>query len=272
MRLSGLWIYPVKGMRGIALPSAAVEPCGLADDRRWMVVDARNRFLSQRQLPAMARFGAAPDGSGGLRLSFETERVAVPRPGPDAERIEVSVWGDRLLAAAAGSGIDAWLSRQLRQGCRLVFLDDPAARRVGDGRPGAGGPVSFADAYPVLLTVCGSLAALNAALPHPVGMDRFRPNLVVEGAAAWQEADWQRLQVGALRFEAPANCTRCLVTTIDQATGEIHQPGEPLRTLARLRPGSEGVVFGRNLLPLDRGWVRLGDPVEVLQPGSPAGR
>ncbi len=264
MRLSGLFLYPVKGLRGIGVRDAAVEACGLAGDRRWMLVDAQGRFLSQRQVPGLARIAARlqPDG---LVLGSGRDRLLVARPAPGGERLEVTVWRSRLHAARAGEAADGWLSRQLGRPCRLVFLDDARARPIEPADAHPGDHVSFADGFPVLLTGEGSLASLNAALARPVGMDRFRPNLVVAGAPAWAEDDWQVLRIGEVRFRGPTRCVRCVVTTIDQRSGEKPDPGEPLSTLARLNRRPEGIVFGLNLVPLGTGRVRLGDPIEIVQ-------
>jgi len=267
MRVTGIFRYPVKGFRGTALESATVEPCGLAGDRRWMVVNAQGRFLTQRQLPAMARFDAMlSDGYLTLRIGddhFEVPRLP-PAVGAQGGRISVVVWRSQLEAATVDPAADRWLSSHLGQPCRLVHLDDPQARPVeaSHGRPGE--HVSFADAFPVLLTNTGSLAVLNEALDRRIGMDRFRANLVVEGAPAWAEDDWRLLRIGSLVFRAAKSCVRCVVTSIDQRSGEITRPGEPLRALGRMHRRQDGIVFGNNLVPQGHGMVALGDRVEIL--------
>ena len=263
MRLGGLFVYPVKSMRAVAASQAEVEACGLAADRRWMLVDAQGGFLSQRQLPHLARFTAWPDADG-LRLRLGAEDIWIARPGAAGERIVVSLWRSRVRATRACPGADAWLSARLGQPCRLVYLDDPCARPIESPHGAPGEHVSFADGFPALLTTQASLAALNDALATPVGMDRFRPNLVIDGAAPWAEHDWGGLRIGAVAFRAPKPCTRCVMTTIDQSSGEIRQAGEPLRTLRRLNRQPEGVVFGVNLTPLSTGLLRIGDHVEIL--------
>ncbi|WP_428392607.1 MOSC domain-containing protein [Lichenicoccus sp.] len=263
MHLSGLFIYPVKGLRGIMLDEAAMEFCGLQDDRRWMLVDEDGRFLSQRRLPAMARLDARIDADG-LTLRHGEATLHVARPSAGGPRSDVSIWRSRLSAARAGAAADAWLTAQLGRPCRLVALDDAHARLIEPPYGHSGEHVSFADGFPVLLTSEVSLAALNDALTKAVGMDRFRPNLVVSGAAAWAENDWRALRIGGVAFRGPKPCTRCVVPSIDQLSGEIPVPGEPLETLARLNPRPEGVVFGRNLIPLMSGMLRRGDVVEIL--------
>ena len=263
MRLSGLFIYPVKGLRGVSLDEAAMQLCGLRDDRRWMLVDEHGRFLSQRRLPAMARLDALIEGDL-LTLRHGEATLHVGRPKPGGPRLEVSIWRSRLSAACADAAADNWLTAHLGKPCRLVALDDARARPIEPPYGEGDAHVSFADGFPVLLTSEASLAALNEALPQPVGMDRFRPNLVVSGAAAWAENDWAGLRIGDIAFRGPKPCTRCVVPSIDQRLGDIPIPGEPLATLARLNPRPEGVVFGRNLIPLMTGTLRRGDPIELL--------
>ena len=271
MRLTGLCRYPVKGLRGEKRETLEIDRCGPAGDRRWMVVGPDGGFLTQRRVPGMARLDASLGSDGSLLLRSGTDTIEVARPGGRAQagggpRLPVTVWSSRLDAAAADPAADAWLGEQLGLPCRLVHLDDPSARSV-ERIPGVQDhdTVSFADAFPLLLTSTGSLDVLNAALDAPVPMDRFRSNLVIEGAEAWQEDGWQRLRIGSMVFRAPKPCTRCVVITLDQRTGAAPHPGEPLRTLGRLNRKDEGIVFGRNLIPEAPGRIAVGDVVEVLE-------
>ena len=269
VRLTGLHIYPVKGLRGTDLRAAAVEPCGLAGDRRWMVVDEQGHFLTQRQLPAMARFDAALSETT-LRLGLDDDAIETPRrPAAGGARIAVTVWRSRLQAATVGGEVDRWLSVRLGRPCRLVQLDDPHARPIEPAHAEPGEHVSFADGFPLLLTSTGSLGALNDGLRagggSAIGIDRFRPNLVIDGAAPWAEEEWRLLRIGGIRFRAPKPCVRCVVTSIDQRSGRIAAPGEPLRTLARLRPRPGGILFGLNLVAQQDGRLAVGDRVEILE-------
>ncbi|MCQ8240982.1 MOSC domain-containing protein [Rhizosaccharibacter radicis] len=265
--ISGLHIYPVKGLRGVALPEAAVTPLGLEGDRRWMVVSPEGNFRSQRQTPGMALIDAVPE-DGALSLRCGDDVLVVPRPDGNAENIPVEVWGTWMQGAAASPNAGEWLSERLGQSCRLVFMRDEQTRPVEAAHNGGEDHVSFADAFPLLATGAASLDALNEALEADgvpaVPMDRFRPNIVVEGLAPWAEDGWRRVRVGEVVFRMPKPCTRCVVVTRDQRTGETPVAGQPLRTLGRLNRNGEGIVFGANLIPETAGTVRLGDPVEAL--------
>lgn len=262
MILDALFIYPVKGLRGIAVTEAVVEPWGLQGDRRWMVVDGAGRYLTQRDLPGMARIAAVPDG-GGITLSADgMAPLHVPLPRAP---VTVVVWRDQVQAREAGPDAAAWLSRALGQPCRLVHMGDPAtARPVDPGYARPGDRVSFADGFPVLAVNAASLDDLNARLAQPVPMDRFRTNLVVSGTSAWAEDSWTTLHVGPVRFRGPKTCARCVVVTTDQATGARPRDREPLRTLTAFRRGGDGrVIFGMNLIPDGTGRISIGMEVRA---------
>ncbi len=261
--LHSLHLYPVKGLRGLALDAAAVARHGLVGDRRWMVADPDGRFLTQRQVAAMARLDALPTADG-LRLRCGDRSQPVRRPGPGGPRQEVVVWGDRLSAARADAAADSFLSEMLGRPCHLVYMDDERARPVDPAFAEPGDHVGFSDGYPLLATTWESLVALNAELAQPVPMARFRPSVVLSGLPAWSEDRWRRIRIGTVTFRAPRPCTRCVVVTRDQRTGDAPDPGEPLRTLARLNRHEAGIVFGANLIPDAPGHLAAGDAVEIL--------
>lgn len=262
-RVTGISIYPVKSTAGIALDASRVEPHGLANDRRWMVVDDAGEMLTGRELPMLTRVRASLE-DGGLRLEGPgTAPLRVPAPAGAA--MPVRVWDDECRALAAGEGADAWLSTLLGTSCRLVFMHDPAQRAVDFdyGRPGD--RVSFADGFPLLLISEASLADLNTRLDEPASMRRFRPNVVVDGCDAYAEDAWRDILVGDTPFEVVKTCARCVFTTVDPDTGEKHPSLEPLRTLATYRRGpSGGPLFGQNLIPRGPGTIRVGDEITLL--------
>ncbi len=265
--VSALHVYPVKGLQGHGLASAAVERCGLAGDRRWMVVDPAGRFITQRQCPDMAKV-VAEYVAGDLALhSPGCGRLVVPRPGMRAPTVAVTVWRSTVAAQLADAASAAWLSQALGVACRLAYLADPAARPVDPVYGAASDRVSFADGFPVLLTAMNSLHDLNGRLDAPVPMRRFRPNIVVGGAPAWAEDCWRRIRIGAVVFHLPKPCGRCLVITVDQETGQRPDREEPLRALARFRRTGDGVMFGQNMIPESLGQIAVGDSVTVLEAG-----
>ncbi|MBS43740.1 MAG: MOSC domain-containing protein [Nocardioides sp.] len=273
--MDGVYRYPVKSLRGHRLDTAVVEPWGLAGDRRWMVVDDRGRAVTAREIPSMLLLSPEPTEDGLLVHAPDRRplHVAFPDPG---RQVPVSLWKSELTAAADEDAHD-WFSTVLGRRVRLVHLDAPTRRTV-DPRFGAPDDrVSFADGFPLLVATTASLDALNAALacapvPGPqMTMERFRPNLVVDGAEAWGEDDWRRVRIGGTTFRAVKGCGRCVMTTIDPDTAEKQR--EPIPTLARLRRWDGQVWFGVNLVPDDPGAVvSVGDVVEVLEAVGPADR
>ncbi|MFH8405677.1 MOSC domain-containing protein [Streptomyces sp. NPDC018019] len=268
--LSAIHRYPVKSVAGSGPGEAVVEPWGLAGDRRWMLVDTAHRFVTQRSLPRLATAAAAELPDGAVRLTapgMSPLTVAVPEPGAT---VTVEVWRDKVEAVPASGAAAEWFSTFLDTPVQLVHLDDPARRRPADpqfARPGE--TVGFADGFPLLLTTTSSLDALNSLVAQgghpgegPLPMDRFRPNVVVDGTAPWDEDDWRRIRIGEVTFRVVKPCGRCVITTTDQRTGRRGK--EPLRTLARHRRIGDQLVFGQNLIPEGTGTLRVGDPFEVL--------
>jgi len=261
IRLSAIHLYPVKGIRGVTVATAQVEPGGLRHDRRWMIVDEQGHFLSQRSHPRLAL----------LAGSFDGNKLDLTAPGQDPlnlelpdgrRRIEVTVWRDRVDAAAVPGKGDVWISQYLGQKCRMAYMDDSCMRPISSSNGLPGEIVSFADGFPCLLISTASLDDLNSRLDTPLPMDRFRPNLVVDGCDAFAEDGWQKLAIGETVFRFAGLCARCSVTTVDQKSG-IRASKEPLRTLATFRQGEGGVVFGVNLVPEKTGVIATGDKVTV---------
>jgi uncharacterized protein len=274
--------YPVKSCRGEPMAMAVVEPWGLAGDRRWMAVDAHGRPLTAREIPRMVLVTpslASPSlvpsslthggGSATIALTFPGAPDLTVAVSPGTDLVPVEVWGSKLQATHAGDAAADWFTAILGVPARLVYLDDPTRRQVDPKWSKDSDRVSFADAYPLLLTSEDSLAALNTliaagrhAAEGPLPITRFRPNVVVAGAAAWAEDKWQRLLIGDVSFRVAKGCDRCVFTTIDPDTAIKGK--EPLVTLARHRRREGKIWFGVNLIPDDPGSaavIRVGDPV-----------
>ncbi len=271
--IASIHIYPVKAVRAIDLTEAEVQPCGLAGDRRWLVTDPDGEFITQRAQPTLALVRARYATDGSLHLSAAGRpplRVPAPAEVRGAEMRWVTVWGSKVRAAAAGEVADAWFSGFLGRPVRLVHLDDPTRRQVDPEFATPEDRVSFADGYPLLLTSVGSLDALNQWLVEDgqpaVPMTRFRPSVVVAGAAPWAEDGWRRIRIGRVPFRVAKPCGRCVVTTIDQQTAERGR--QPLAMLGRRRRFGQQLVFGQNLIPDATGTIRIGDPVQLLDAGK----
>jgi uncharacterized protein YcbX len=256
-----LYIYPIKSLGGIELGQAKVTVRGLEHDRRWMLVDESGTFLTQRTFPKMSL----------LRTALADDRLEVYVRGNDADRIrlrlhpeqgeecKVRVWDDTCDALRVSDEADAWFSEKLERQVCLVYMPDTSLRPV-DPRYAVGESItSFSDGYPILMIGQASLDDLNARLDVPVDMDRFRPNIVFSGGAPYEEDDVRRFRIGDVLFHGVKPCARCVMTTIDQDSGNAGR--EPLATLSRYRTVDQKVMFGQNVIG-GPGLIRVGMPVE----------
>jgi len=264
LRVSELSIYPVKSLGGISLQRSSVERFGLHNDRRWMVVDDRDRYLTQRERSRMCLIQPEPLATG-LRLSAPgmTElEIAHTEKMPSRE---VRVWDDRVTTLDCGDAAADWLSRFLGIDCRLVYFPDDGRRTVDPTYAQAGDITAFSDGFPILLITQASLDDLNSRLAEPLPMQRFRPNLVIDGAEPYAEDQWKRLRIGDLTLRVVKPCSRCVIPTIDPATGERHANAEPLRTLAGYRMREHKIFFGQNVIADGEGQLVVAQPVEVIE-------
>jgi uncharacterized protein YcbX len=265
--LTGLFIYPIKSLGGISVPAAELTPQGLRHDRRWLIVDERNRFLTQREHAEMALLAVEPAHNGFLlrhRQRPDLLPLYIPFEATPEKTLFVTIWDDMVFAWRGAPEADAWLSEALGRACKLVYMSDMVRREVEPDKPElnpAGTLVSFADGYPYLLASEESLARLNDQLAQPVPMNRFRPNLVVRGAAADAEMQWADFQIAGNAFRSVRGCGRCIVTTIDQETAMKNPATEPLRTLATYRKQGNKIMFGQNVTGPANGQLRVGDMI-----------
>ncbi|HEY8567533.1 MOSC domain-containing protein [Microbulbifer sp.] len=252
MKISALYHFPVKSMQGHKCKSLPLDKFGAVNDRRWMLVDADNQFISQRRLRSMAQLKATA-AKEGLRLeNAEGERIEIHQPGSDAELRTVRVWQDDVTARDAGDAAAHWLSEQLQTPVRLVAMGEEFSRPLQ--APRADRQVGFADGAPLLVIGQASLDDLNSRLTEPVSMLRFRPNLVVSGSLPFAEDNWKTITIhtydGPLVFDCTHPCARCAIPGLHPFTGRVQK--EPLRTLASYRRWEDGqIYFGMNLTPTE---------------------
>jgi uncharacterized protein len=251
-RIAALHYYPVKSARGIELERAKLTHAGLQDDRRWMLVTPAGRFITQRELPRLALLFPCLS-PGALQLSApRLPPISIPlaRPGP---RRAVTVWRDQCQAIDEGDEVAGWLKLLLDCDCRLVRFD-PTHRRLSD-RDWTGeveAEIRFADGFPMLALSTASLSDLNGRLARQLPMNRFRPNIVLEGLEPYDEDRIEELCGDGVRLKLVKACTRCRITTTNQDSGEV-EGDEPLRTLRGYRydPDLRGVCFGQNAIVIE---------------------
>lgn len=267
MKVEALNIYPLKSGRAVPVDTATVRLDGLSGDRRFMIVEPDGRFITQRELQALARIEATAVGES-LHLEMEGRQLFASFEPED--RLDVTIWDCPVNAAVADEAVNDVLSDWLARRVKLVHMDAAAYRAEGEEWAGSPAPVGFADGFPVLVTTTGSLADLNRTLvakgQEPVGMDRFRTNILVSCEEPWEEDFWQAIEVGGVAFDLVKPCARCIMTTQDQTTGE-RIGGNPIQGLAEKRMSADrrvpGVLFGWNAVPRGEGEIRLGDAVRV---------
>lgn len=273
LRVAALFLYPLKSARGMRRDSVALDRFGVRHDRRWMLIDPlAGQPITQREIPKLSRLEARRSPTG-LELrwldpppageeSLEAETLRVTEPARDAFRLPVTIWGDTVHLPVADDPANEWITAALGREARLAFMPDDVERPVNPRYAEAGDRTSLTDGYPLHLVGSGSMQDLNARLEEPIGVERFRPNLLIDGPAAYDEDDWDEIRVGRCRLRVVKPCPRCTVTTVDPASGE--RGAEPLRTLSTYRKREGGVMFGQNALHRGEGTIRVGDPVEVL--------
>jgi uncharacterized protein len=261
LELASIHVYPVKSLGGFAVEESQLTDRGLEHDRRWMLVDEKGKFMTQRELAAMACLHCSPLPNGfRVKDVRDGSTIDLPWTSVKGERHEVSVWSDALVALHGEAAWDSWFSARLECPVRLVYMPDASKRRSDEGN--AKGLTSLSDAFPYLIVSQASLDDLNSRLPEPIGMERFRPNLVVSGGTAFQEDTWTDIRIGKAPFQLVRPCARCVVITTDQRSGERSK--EPLRTLATYRSMGNKVMFGMNAVGDERGVLRVGDLVAPL--------
>lgn len=282
MQVTGLNVHPVKSTAIRPVPAARVGPQGLADDRTWVVVDAEGVAITAREVHDLFRVVADtpatdPSVTADLRLAATGRPpVDVHRPAGGA-RTRVRLHHHELEGLPADEEAHVWLRETLgRDDVRLVWCDDPTRRGLNPARSRPGDHTAFADAYPVSIATEASLARLRdwiteTALERgeepgdPLPMQRFRPNIVLDGDEPFAEDGWAVVEVGvgddAVRLRVPKPADRCVMTMIDPAT--LATGPEPIRTLSRHRRPVDVTLFAVFAIPDGSGTIRVGDPVRV---------
>lgn len=265
--ITALNIYPVKSCRGVALERAQLTATGFEHDREWLIVRPDGMFMTQREQPRLALIETALTAEG-LELRAPDAGALLVSYAAAAAEVEVVCWRDRCAAFDAGDDAARWLTAFLGLPARLVRFD-PRRKRASDPAWTGGRETlnQFSDAFPWLLISQASLDDLNARLPAPLPMNRFRPNIVIDGVEPYAEDSALELVMDGVRMQPVKPCTRCAITTTDQMRGE-RTSDEPLRTLRQYRFNRElkGVTFGQNLMLLAGlgKELRVGQDVEVL--------
>jgi uncharacterized protein len=264
LRIQDIFIYPIKSLKGIRLESAEVLERGFRYDRRWMLVDRKGVFLTQRIHHQMAL----------IQVELHEKFLLVSSAAAEADpiriffdqylesQIQVEIWDDRVMANLVDPEVDQWFSEVLGIDCQLVVMPETTQRKVSPKYAVNNESVSFADAMPYLIIGQESLNHLNSKLAEPVAMNRFRPNIVFSGGERFSEDSWKNIKIGKVDFYVAKPCARCVLITVNQETGKRSK--EPLKTLASYRTLNNKVYFGQDALALQEGVIRIGDSIQLL--------
>ncbi len=266
-KISSLHIYPIKSTAGITLSNSWVDDYGLSFDRRFVLADHNGKFITARTKPTLCLVQANLTANGLILTAPNMPALHVIYHEFSTDYKGVTVWKDQINSQYCHRTYDQWFSEYLGTECKLHFFGEQSNRPVIDSDK----QVGFADAYPLLLISQASLADLNSRIDnHNVSMSQFRPNIVVDNTTAFEEDTWKHIRIGEVEFETTTPCSRCVLTTVDPSSGIKHSDKEPLRTLKEYRRVPRGeVMFGQNLIALNRGEVKQGDEVTVISRQAP---
>lgn len=272
LQVSQLFVYPIKSLGGVSLTKSKVTARGLAYDRRWMLIDDQNRFVSQREFSEMAllkvEFEYTDSEISGLIVSHKHKDIfdlyiEIEEDFDAKSPIKTIIWDDEVEAFLVSEEADEWFSEVLQKPLRLVYMAENQERFVDSNYALNNDITSFSDGFPILLLGEESLKDLNQRLTQVVDFDRFRPNIVFSGGASFAEDQWHEFWVGINQFYAVKPCARCVMTTIDQQTGKGGK--EPLSTLNTFRKFGKKILFGQNVLPAAiGGMIVVGDEIEIM--------
>ena len=263
LQVSALYSYPIKSLGGIALDSAQVTDRGLQYDRRWMLIDANNRFLSQRENNQMALLKTSLTNDGiAVTYTPDGSNITIPFLPQSNVLLDVTIWDDTCMAQLVSPEADAWFTEKLGMPARLVYMPDSSLRQTDLRYTNEGVITSFSDAYPMLIIGQASLDDLNTRMPEPIPMDRFRPNIVFTGAKAYSEDTLKHITINGINMHGVKLCARCIMTTVDQQSAQKGK--EPLKTLATYRLKNNKIYFGQNLAHHGEGILKVGDELVVL--------
>jgi len=264
--LTDIFIYPVKSLTGIKVSTWPVTEKGLLHDRKWMLIDSHNQFLSQRRAPKMALINTQLTETE-LILSTETSgSISLKIDPQDGTEIISTIWNDQCPSKTMSKQADRWLSDFLDIECKLVYQPENVTRPVDPNYARSSDKVNFSDGFPFLITSEASLNSLNQAMELQLPMQRFRPNLVISQCESYAEDSWREISINNISFRLPKACSRCSVPTIDTETAQTGK--EPLTTLNRLRKWNNKVYFGQNALHNNTGTLSVNSPVEINLTGS----
>ena len=268
--VKGLYVYPVKSLAGFSVTTANLTDRGFQYDRRWMLIDEHNRFISQREFPKMALLQTAITDTH-LEIFLKNDESInskIPLEISSPDLIKVQIWDDTTEAILLPDNINNWFSKILETNCCLVYMPDSIHRLVDERYATHQEITGFSDAYPLTVISDESLNDLNARLEKKIQMNRFRPNIIIEGCYPYFEDQLKHFSINNIEFFGVKLLARCPIPTIDQDTAVKGK--EPIKTLSKYRTKNNKVYFGQNLIYNQKGQIRIGDELKIVSLQPPA--
>lgn len=263
LKVQSLHIYPLKSAQGIEVEEFSFTLKGPKWDRHWMVVDGKGQFMSQRLHPKMALIETSLQKDHLLLSAPNMTSIKLPFE-PSGDLKKVTIWLHEVEAVEVSQKASAWMKEYLGNHCSVVVMKEDYKRHVDPKYSlRKENIVDFADGFPLLIALQESLVDLNHRLETPISMNRFRPNIVLEGGKCYEEDNWKSLIIGSTKIHCVKPCSRCSITCTDQSTGI--RGSEPLKTLASYRKIEKDIIFGQNAIHEGFGTISLNDSVEVVQ-------
>jgi uncharacterized protein YcbX len=253
-----IYIYPIKSLAGISCQQALAEEMGFENDRRWMLIDAENQMITQREHRIMSQF--YPQISGGkISITFQDQKHEFSIDEHLDNSIEVNVWDDKSEVIEVNESTSKWFSEHLGFECKLVKIIKNGDRKHESSKLKETFNVSLADGYPYLMIGSQSLDFLNEKLTDKITVLRFRPNIVISTETPHEEDDFTTFKIGEVDFKNIKTCERCIMVNNDPENGKLKK--EPLKTLSKYRVVNNSVLFGTNVVSLNSGIITVGDEI-----------
>lgn len=253
-----IYIYPIKSLAGISCKNAFAEEMGFENDRRWMLIDADNQMITQREHRIMSQF--YPQISDGkISITFQNQKHEFSIDEHLENSIKVNVWDDKSEVIEVNLATSKWFSEHLGFECKLVKIIKSGDRKHESSRLKETFNVSLADGYPYLMIGSQSLDFLNEKLTDKITVLRFRPNIVISSEIPHEEDNFDTFKIGEVDFKNVKPCGRCIMVNNDPENGKLKK--EPLKTLSKYRVVNNSVLFGTNIVSLNSGIISVGDEI-----------
>ena len=257
-------IYPIKSLGGINVSQITVEPAGLQYDRRFMLVDSANKFITQRTRPELTRFQLEVKGGGFEVTDLRNQCVKFldfnpPLGSPE----EVQIWDDVVTAHEVLDDWSVWFSEKIGEEVRLFQLSSIFSRYIQPAYQTVESKISsFADSLPILLCSEASFHHVDSLVDEPLDWRRFRPNIIVSNQKPFEEDTWQEISIGTdVKLFGAKPCARCQLINVNPNDGT--SDSNILKALSQTRKFENKVYFGQQFVPISLGEIKVDDLINI---------